>query len=328
MKALSKVALLGLVAGLLVTATGCGQEGLPAGKSPEDIITEALLNQQEIPSAIFEMNMKADLKGEVDGEKNSLKGTFSLSGTKDKKNMSIKMSVDGTMNEDSVKGSLEFLNNDDGVFAKVSGVKVSDKDAQDMIDTMLADYTDQWVYLSFVTSEDIMENDGEFAQIDYKEGDPLPFTNIQYKGNTDILGLNSYHFTADIDEEKVLSMIDAADMADTKKFLDAATMSGDVYVAVDQKLMTGFGGTMKLDDPEMNGTIEMSVKINPTKADAIKTPDYKKELTEEDIAMLMFGGAMTDPSMGVELDDSMMTDMDTTTMPDMPELPDMPDELK
>lgn len=307
MKALSKVALIGLVAGLFVTATGCGQEGLPAGKSPEDIITEALLNQGEITQFIFEMDMKADLKGEVDGEKNDLKGTFNISGTQNKEKLAMKLSVDGTMNTDSVKGNLELRANDDGVFVMIAGVKISDADVQELLDTMLADYLDKWVLLSFVDASEILDT-GEMATVDYEEGDDLPFTNIQYKGNTDVLGLNSYHFTADIDEKMILEMVDASEVADTEAFLDAATMTGDVYVAVNEKVLTGFGGTMKLDDPEMNGTVEMNFKINSTKSDDVKTPDYTQELTEEDIAMLMFGGAMMDPSAGLEFDDSMMTD--------------------
>lgn len=321
MKALSKVALLGLVAGLFVTATGCGQEGLPAGKSPEDVITDALLNQKEVTQFVFEMDMRADLKGEVDGENNALNGTFNISGTQDKDKMAMKMSIDGTMKGDGVdgdaKGTIELRVNDDGVFAMLSGVKVSDADTQDSIDTMLADYSDKWVLLSFMTPEDLLD-EGKMAEFNYEEGDKLPFTNIQYKGNEDILGINSYHFTADIDEEKILDLVDAADVADTKQFLDAATMTGDVYVAVDEMVMTGFGGTMKLEDPEMNGTIDVNFKINPTKSDDVKTPDYTKELTEEDIAMLMFGGAMMDPSMsgGMQFDDSMMTDNQDTSNPE------------
>lgn len=315
MKALSKVALLGLVAGLFVTATGCGSEGLPAGKSPEDVITEALLNQEEVTQFVFEMNMKADLKGEVDGEMNTLKGTFNIAGTQDEEKMSMTMDLDGSMKGDGVdgdaKGKIELRANEDGVFAKISGVEVSDEEVQEMVDMMLEDYMNEWIMLSFMEAEELLES-GEMAEIDYDEGDPLPFTNIEYKGTTDILGLNSYHFTADIDEEMILSMVDAADVADTEAFLDAAEMSGDVYVAVNEMVMTGFGGTMKVNDPEMNGTIEMNFKINPTKSDDVKTPDYTKELTEEDIAMLMFGGAMMDPSMSggmdMELDDSMMMD--------------------
>lgn len=331
MKVFSKVTLFGLVAGLLVTATGCGQEGLPAGKSPEDIITEALLNQEEVTQFIFEMEMNADLEGEVDGKKNELDGKLSIAGTQDEEKMALTMSLDGMMKGDGVdgdaKGTVELRANEDGVFAKVSGVKVSDEATQEMVDMMLADYMDQWILLSFMQAEELLES-GEMAEVDYKEGDELPFTNIQYQGTTDILGLNSYHFTADVDEKMVLDMVDATDVADTQEFLDAATMTGDVYVAVNEMMMTGFGGTMKLDDSEMNGEIDMSFKINPTKSDDVKTPDYTEELTEEDIAMLMFGGAMVDPSAGMEmeLDDSMMVDemnMDVDMEMDMSELEGM-----
>ncbi|MBA4336240.1 hypothetical protein C0416_00515 [bacterium] len=311
MKALSKVALLGLVAGLFVTATGCGEEGLPSGKSPEDVIKAALLNQGEITKSVFEMNMTADLKGEVDGEQNSLKGTFSISGTQDEEKMSMKMNVDGSMNKDSAKGDIELRVNKDGVFALVSGVKVSDEATQGLIDTMLKDYMGEWVMLSFVKPAEVLES-GQMTQMDYSEGDDLPFTNIQYKGTADMLGVKSYHFTADIDEEMLLGMVEAADMADTQAFLDAATMTGDVYVAVNEMVLTGFSGTMKLTDPEMNGNVEISYKLNPTKSDDVKTPDYKKTLTEEDIAMLMFGGAVTDPTATdyTEFDDAAMMDYD------------------
>jgi len=333
MKALSKIVLLGLVAGLLVTATGCGDEGLPAGKSPEDVITEALLNGQNISQSVYEMNVKADLKGEVDGEKNNLKGTFNVSGTQGKDKMAVKISVDGAMNKDSVKGNAELRVNKDGVFAKVDGLKVSDPDAQTMIDTMLKEYTDKWVKLSFVDPADINQNEN-MMKIDYKKGDPLPFTNIQYKGNSDILGVKSYHFTVDVDEGKMLKLVPSAELADMKEFLDASEMHGDVYVAINEKVLTGFGGIMKLDDSKMNGTVDLQIKINPTKSDNVKTPKYDKELTENDMAMLMFGGAM---SQGGDLNDSMMKDdsgmpdlgsVDTTDLPEMPEMPKMPEAVK
>jgi len=307
MKALSKIALLGLVAGLLVTATGCGEEGLPAGKSPEDIITEALLNGQNVTQSVYEMNAKADLKGEVDGKKNDLKGTFNISGTQGKDKMAMKVVVDGTMNDDSVKGNAEMRVNSDGVFAKVEGLKLSDADSQAMIDTMLKEYMNKWVKLSFVDPADVNQ-DEQMMKIDFKKGDPLPFTNIQYEGNTDILGIKSYHFTADIDEEQMLSLVDSAELANTKKFFDASEMHGDVYVAINEKLITGFGGTMKLNDPEMNGTVELNIKLNPIKADDVKTPKFEKELTENDMAMLMFGGAMTTMPEGAGLDGAMMQD--------------------
>lgn len=314
MKALSKVALLGLVAGLFVTATGCGgQDGLPAGKSPEDVITEALLNQKEVTKSVFEIGMKADLKGDVDGEKNSLKGTFNISGTQDADKMSIKMNLDGKMNDDSAKGNLEFRVNNDGVFAMISGLKISDADTQELIDSMLTDYLDQWVKLSFVQPAEVLES-GEVTKIDYEQGDELPFTNLEYKGTVDVLGLKSYHFTADIDEKMLMGMVDAADVADMQDFLDAAEMSGDVYVSVDGMMFNGFGGTMKLSDPELNGTIEVNFKMNPTKADDVKTPDYKKELTEEDIAMLMFGGSMMETPDYSEFDESMMEDYNLEDM--------------
>lgn len=313
MKVFSKVTLFGLVAGLLVTATGCGQEGLPAGKSPEDIITEALLNQEEVTQFVFEMEMSADLEGEVEGEMNELDGNLSISGTQNEEKMAITIGLDGMMKGDGVdgdaKGTVELRANEDGVFAKVSGVEVSEESTQQMVDMMLADYMNEWILLSFMESEELLES-GEMADFDYEEGDELPFTNIQYEGTTDILGLKSYHFTADMDERMVLDMVDAGDVADTQKFLDAANMTGDVYVAVNEMMITGFGGTMNLDDPEMNGAVDVSFKINPTKSDDVETPDYKQELTEEDIAMLMFGGSMADPSAGMEmeLNDSMMDD--------------------
>ena len=305
MKVLSKVTLFSLLGGLLVFGTGCGQQGLPAGLSPEDVITKALLSRHDISKSVYEMDMSADLKGEVDGEKNDLDGSVSISGTTntEAEEMSMTMSIDGTMNEESVKADIELRANADGVFAKISNVDVSDADTQEMIDLFLEDYLNQWVKLAFMTPDELIESG--YTEIDYDEGDELPFTNIQFKGITDILGLQSYHFTADVDEDQLLSMMEG-DVADAEAFLTAAEMTGDIYVAVNEMVMTGFGGTMKLNDPEMNGTIDISIKVNPTKADKVQTPAYETELTEDDIAELMFGGAVPGP--GMEFDDSMMDD--------------------
>lgn len=314
MKLFSKVTLLSLVLGLLAFGTGCGSDGLPAGKSPEDVIKEALLNQEEVTKSVFEMSIDADLKGDVDGEKNELKGSMDISGTQDMdaKAMQMKFAIDGNMNADSVKADVEIRANDDGVFAKIGDAKVSEAEIQDMIDLMLKEegYIGEWLSLTFMTSDELME--GGYGEVDYDEGDPLPFKNIEYKGTKDILGLSSYYFTAEIDKDMMLEMMDTGDIADAEEFFEAADMTGEVYVAINEMMLTGFSGTMKLDDKEMSGTVDFSFMINPTKADKVSTPDFEKTITEEDIAALMFGGAMMDPAMDTDLemefDDTMMID--------------------
>jgi len=307
MKAFAKLTLLTLVAGLMTFAAGCGGgDALPEGKSPEDIIKAGLLMQDEITQSIFEMKVDADLKGTVDGEKNSLKGNMKLSGTTDlnAKTMQIVFSVDGGMNDESGKADLELRVNDDGAFAKIGKVTVSDSDMQAMADLFLADYVGNWTKLSFLTADDVL-SDG-YAEIDYQEGESLPFKDIEYVGTKDILGVKSYQFHASVDESMMMDMIESTgeSVADADEFFKAAEMSGDVYVAVEEGFFTGFEGVMKLTDEEMNGNVEISYLINPTKADTVKTPSYDKELTEDDIAALMFGGA---PMGGMDVDDSAMT---------------------
>lgn len=307
----SKVALFGLATSLLVV-TGCGQEGLPAGKSPEDVITDALLNQQEITQSVYEITANADLEGEVDGEQNSLDGNVRMSGSTntDDASMLMNLSFDAEMNGEAVKANLEFRANEEGVFVKISNVEVSDAESQELVELMLEEYLGKWVKLTFMTSEDMVESG--YAEVDYDEGDPLPFKNIEYVGTTDILGLKSYHFTADIDEQLIIDMMgDAASTAEAEEFFKSATIKGDVYVAVNEMVITGFGGTATLDDPEMNGTVEMQVKVNPTRSDKVVTPTAEVEFTEEDMGALLFGGMMADPSMMSDpsmLDDSMMFD--------------------
>lgn len=309
MKVFSKVTLFTLVFGLLAFGAGCGGEGLPAGKSPEDVITEALLNSNEVAKSVFEMSVKADLKGDVDGEKNDLKGEMKISGTSDMDagTMQVAFSIDGNMNDETVDASLELRANEDGVFAKVGKVKVSDPDVTELIDALDEEgYIGDWLSLSFMASEDVMS--GGFGEVDYAEGDPLPFTNIEYKGTRDVLGLKSYYFTADIDKEMFIEMMETGDLADAEQFFEEAEITGEVYVAVNENLLTGFSGTMKMDDKEMNGTMEMSFMVNPTKSNPVSTPDAQKEITEEDIAMLMFGGMSMDMDAEMEFDDSMMMD--------------------
>ena len=307
MKAFTKLTLLTLVAGLMTFAAGCGGgDALPEGKSPEDIIKAGLLMQDEITQSVFEMKVDADLKGIVDGEENSLQGNMKFSGTTDldTKTMQIVFSVDGEMNDDNAKADFELRVNDDGVFANIGKVSVSDSDMQEMADLFLGDYIGIWTKLSFVTSADMM-SDG-YAEIDYDEGEDLPFKDIEYVGTKDILGLNSYQFHAVVDEALMMDMMESAgeSIADADEFFKAAEMSGDVYIAVDEGHLTGFEGTMKLNDEEMNGNVEISYFINPTKADTVKTPSHDKELTEEDLAM--FGGGLMGG--GMEYDDEMMMD--------------------
>lgn len=308
MKAISKATLLVLVGGLLAFGTGCAQEGLPAGQSPEDVIREALLNQQEITKSIFEVEIKADLEGEVDGDQNALDGVMTLKGTNDMDLGSMQLdlfvdgkmkeAIDGEVTENSLKVAFEIRTNNDGTFINLANVNISDEEIQDMVNTFVDDYIGEWVKLSFVQQEDLTE--AGYMDFDYDESDPLPFKNIEYVGNKDILGVNSYHFTAEIDEEEFISMFEASDAADVDDFLDAVEMKGDVYVGIDEMMITGFGGTATLSDPEMNGTLEFSFKMNPTKANPVVTPQYEEELTEEDLMTLMFGGAMMDPSMQMQ----------------------------
>ncbi|MFC1810313.1 hypothetical protein ACFLZH_02330 [Patescibacteria group bacterium] len=311
MKVISKALLVSLAIGLLAFAGGCAEEGLPAGMSPGDVITKALLNPTEFNQALFEMKAKADLAGEVEGEQNSLNGDFDLSGSSnsDTGEMSVTMTLDAVMNEESVKANLEIRATQDGVFIKIGKIDLSDAEMQELVELFLEDFLGKWVKLTFMTAEELTESG--YAEIDYKEGDPLPFKNIEYKGRVNILGLESYHFTAEVDEDLVLGMMQGADTAEAKEFFEAAEITGDVYVAVEEMVLTGFGGTMTMNDPEMNGTVEMSVMVNPTKSATVTTPDHEKEFTEEDMMGLMFGGAMmADPSVFdssmMEFDESMM----------------------
>lgn len=297
MKVISKALLVSLAIGLLAFAGGCAEQGLPAGMSPEDVIIKALLNPTDFNQALFAMNAEADLEGEVEGEQNSLNGEFSLTGSSnsDTGEMSVIMTLDAVMNEESVKADLEIRATQDGVFIKINKIELSDEEMQELVELFAEDFLGGWVKLTFMTSEELTESG--YSEIDYKEGDPLPFKNIEYKGTTDILGLKSYHFTAEIDEDLLINMIEGADTAETREFFEAAEITGDVYVAVEEMVLTGFGGTMTLNEEEMNGTVEMSVMVNPTKSAKVTTPEYEKEFTEEDMMGLMFGGAMmADPS--------------------------------
>lgn len=281
-----------MLAASLLAFTGCSQAGLPAGQSPEDVITEALLNQGEITESVYEITASADLAGEVDGEQNSLNGNVRLAGSTNTADSSMLMtlSVDADMNGESIKADLEVRANESGVFFKIGKVSVSDADSQELVELMLEEYLGKWVEASFMTSEEVVESG--YADVDYDEGDPLPFKNIEYVGTTDILGLNSYHFTADIDEELILAMMGDIPSGDAEEFFAAATIKGDVYVAVNEKVITGFGGNMTLNDPEMNGTVEMQIKLNPTRSNKVETPTAEVEFTEEDMGALLFGGMM------------------------------------
>ncbi len=301
MKVVSKALLSALGIIIIIFAGGCAQEGLPAGMSPEDVIREALLNQTEYTEAVFEVKADADLKGEVDGEDNSLNGTFSISGSSNSETeeMSVIIDADAEMNGESFAGKIELRTTSEGVFIKINNINVSDEETQELVELMLEDYLDQWVKLKFVMPEEIIESG--YMEVDYEEGDTLPFKNIEYVGDEDILGLNSYHFTAEIDEEVMLDMMQGTDTSDAEQFFEAADIVGDVYVSVDEMVMTGFGGVVTLDDPEMNGTVNMTFKINPTKSASVDTPEYEKEFTQEDMMGLMFGGSMmSDPSMTMD----------------------------
>jgi hypothetical protein len=320
MKVISKALLSALGITTIIFAGGCAQEGLPSGMSPEDVIREALLNQTEYTESVFELKADADLEGEVEGEENSLDGTFSLSGSSntETEEMSVVIDADAEMNGESFAGKIELRTTSDGVFIKIQNVNVSDEETQELVDLMMEDYMDQWVKLTFVMPDEVMESG--YMDVDYEEGDTLPFKNIEYVGNEDVLGLNSYHFTAEIDEEVMLDMMQGADTSDAEQFFEAADIVGDVYVAVDEMVMTGFGGVVTLDDPEMNGKVNMTFKINPTRSESVETPEYEKEFTEEDMMGLMFGGAMmSDPSM--MMDESMT---EGTEMKDLPSM-EMPE---
>ena len=330
---ISKVALFGLATSLLAFV-GCAQEGLPPGQSPEDVITAALLHQGDITQSVYEITGSADLAGDVDGEQNSLKGNARMAGSTntDEGTMLMTLTFDADMKNkmelpyeerqelieiysekanaeiittedsvfveitESIKADIEIRANEDGVFVKIGSVEVSDAESQKKINEKMEKYLGNWVELTFMTSEDLVESG--YAEVDYSEGDPLPFKNIEYIGITDILGLKSYHFTADVDEQLILNMMGDASIADAEEFFEAATIKGDVYVAVDEMVISGFGGNVNLNDPEMNGTVELQIKVNPTRSDSVATPTTDLEFTEEDMSALLFGGMMAPPGAG------------------------------
>jgi hypothetical protein len=307
MKVISKVVLAVLVGGLVTFGVGCGQEGLPAGKSPEDVIKEALLNQKEFTKSVYEVNVNADVKGDVDGEKSDLKGTASIKGSSstDTQENSINLAVDGKMNTEAVKANIEVRANKDGVFMNLGKLEFSNKDTQDMADLFAADYKGKWTKLSFAKPSDINAS-GTF-EIDYAQGDVLPFKNIEYKGTKDVLGVKSYLFNAKVDNALLLQMLEKkGTAAGAEQFLKDSEITAEIYTAVAEKTLTGFGMNIKMNQTEMNGTLYLQFMINPTKANAVETPKYDKEITEQDLAN-MFGGGSVAPT----------DTTDTSTYPDV-----------
>ena len=245
MKVLSRIVLATLVGGLVAFGAGCGQEALPAGKSPEDVIKEALLNQKEITKSVYEVSLNADLKGDVDGEKNDLKGTGSLKGSSnaDTKDNSLALTVDGTMNGEGLKANLEVRANKDGVFMLLNKVEFSNKDTQDMVDLFAGDYKGKWTKLSFMKSDDVNMS-GTFT-VDYAEGDELPFKNIEYKGTKDVLGIKSYLFAAKVDNEMLVKMMEDKGQSGSEAMFKDAEITAEIFTAVNEKIFTGFNMTAK-----------------------------------------------------------------------------------
>jgi len=297
MKAISKVVLALMIGGLVSFGVGCGQEGLPAGKSPEDVIKEALLNQKEVNKLTYELNINADMKGDVDGNKNELKGTASIKGSTnvDDEETKLMLNVNGKMDADGisngVNADVELRGNDDGVFVKIGKLELSDKDSQAMIDAMISNYKGKWTLLSFMTPEDA-DMSGSI-NVEYSEGDPLFLKDIEYKGTKDVLGLKSYVFSGNIDKEVFMDSMDPSSVAQIEYFLEKGEVKGELYTAVTEKVWTGMTLNLKMNEKDMNGTGSLQILLNPVKADKVETPKKDAEITEEDFAMMFGGGAST-----------------------------------
>jgi len=329
-----------LASSLLIIGAGCSllQPGLPDGKTPEQVISDAMINQKNFDKGVFEMNVSGDVNGEVDGEKKNVKGTVVMDGTadKDQSTLGFTLKVDGTADDQSLKADMELRVNSDGVFAHIKELEISEEEIQTMVDEFLKDYMGIWVKLSFMQPADLMEVGELDLDIDEPAEEPFnPFTDIQYKGTKNILGLNSYHFTAKLDEEAILAYMKKKGerTGDAEEALEAMDFVGDIYVGVDDNVITGVSGTLTFDDPEVDGTVTMDIKFNPTKADTVETPKHEREITEEDVAALLFGGAMMapDPSMmddEMMFDDSMMEDLEGMEDIDMEEFDEAMKELE
>lgn len=322
---MSKIVLAVLIGGLVAFGVGCGQEGLPAGKSPEDVIKEALLNQQDITKSVYEININADIKGDVDGEKNELKGWAKVSGTSNADEMENQfvLSIDGKMNTEAVKADLEARGNKDGLFIKIGKLELSDKDSQAMIDMFIGDYKGKWTLLSFATANDADVTG--YATIDYSEGDPIFLKDIEYKGTKDVLGLKSYVFAGKVDPEALAETMDASQVEEMEMFFEKGEVTGEIYTAVNEKVWTGMSLNLKMSDKEMNGTASLSFLLNPTKSNKVETPKHEKEITEEDMVGLFGGGmAPTEYDMDYDYDydaDLEMMDYDFESMEDFENLP-------
>lgn len=288
MKVISKkLALLALVTGVLIVGTGCAQQQeLPPGMSAEDVIMAGFENAENVTKAIFEV----ELSGNLSGDGNKLNGMVGLDGTfdEDAEKMLLAVNIDGTMNEESVDGSLELRLNNDGVFLNIN-VNLSDETSQALIEEIVGDYMNKWVKLAFVKADDVFEASEENPFKSISQGEDFnPFKDIEYQGTQNILGVNSYHFTASLDEEKVIEQMkkESTYDPDIEQAFEAMEFNGDVYVSVDGLVLTGIGGQAKFSDPELTGTVDFSYSINPTTSGDVETPSYEEEITEEDVGAL------------------------------------------
>jgi len=309
MKALSKIVLAVLIGGLVAFGVGCGQDALPSGMSPEAVIKQALLNQKDITKAVFEFNVNADLKGDVDGVKNELKGWAKVTGTSNTDDMEnqFAFSVDGKSNGESAKADLEVRGNKDGLFVKIGNVTISDEEAQSMIDMFTADYKGKWTLLSFATASD--SDIKGYAMIEYNEGDPLFLKDIEYKGTRDVLGVKSYVFSGKLDKEVFADTMSSEQAAQLEMFLEKGEITGELYTAVNEKVWTGMTLNVKMSETEMNGTASLVFLMNPTKANKVETPKHEAEITGDDMAA-WFGGAVEPTAT-----DDTYSDYDTTGYP-------------
>jgi len=202
--------------------TGCQQASAPQ-KTPEQVVKDAVKNLSSVTANQFGIALNGDLTGPQGQAPAKVKFNLTLDGgsdLKDLKDPKINLKLDGSGNADDQNGSLsaELRMNKDNLYFTLAKLDLQGGP------TLPADlknmYVGKWWKLPIPpdTLKEFAANlpEGGSQQNLSPEQQKLKdmvqnaqfFTNIKFVNNEDVKGMQSYHYSADIDKKALVSFVE------------------------------------------------------------------------------------------------------------------------
>ncbi|MBD3270477.1 hypothetical protein GF376_03040 [Candidatus Peregrinibacteria bacterium] len=272
------------VGSLATLAFAACQQAPSTDMPPEEVIQTGLSNLSEVNAYSFDISMNADLQGpegqppaEVDFNMDA-EGSIDINNPNDPK-LNLKMNGDFSADADGGSAEFELRMNKENVYMNL--MSLTGEGQVEVPDEMVSMFVNKWWTLPVPPealeelSNTLPQGNDENLTPEQREMKELVdntnfFKDIEYVGYENVMGVASYHYTANLDKTAFAEFIteaaqiagesiSEAEMQEINNGLEGIEFNGDMYVAQDSMILNRVSGTVTIDTEDPNnptGTVK------------------------------------------------------------------------